>query len=168
MEREREMEREKGGKGMWRTSKREQTRGDDKVPGNCHRCSAIFITGQGQSSLKALQIAYPLRSIHREALDGGGGKSHKFSLFYSQRLAYIRNKRDKTGRKVGGGGGEARGRRDNESEEKAEAKEEEGTSRRENSWHEIHARARARSAGFALRRRSFVQPLIALSAVLLL
>lgn len=48
--------------------------------------------------MKALQIAYPSRSI-RPSLGtmvwGGGERTHKFSLFYSQRLVYIRNKRGK-------------------------------------------------------------------------
>lgn len=61
----------------------------DKALGNCHCCSAIFIRSREQSFLKALQIAWPVRPIRRSSSAGGG---YKFSLFYSQRLVYIRNK----------------------------------------------------------------------------
>lgn len=44
--------------------------------------------------------------------------SHKFSLFYSQRLAYIRNKRDKKKQK-----GETRGGRNNKRRKSKEPKE---------------------------------------------
>ena len=55
----------------------------DKAPGNCHCCSAIFIRSREQSSMKALQIAYPLRSI-RPSLGamGGGGRRGPINFHY--------------------------------------------------------------------------------------
>ena len=55
----------------------------DKAPGNCRCCSAIFIRlARQQSSLKALQIAYPLRPIRKRlANDRAGGRAINFHYF---------------------------------------------------------------------------------------
>lgn len=133
----------------------------DKAPGNCHCCSAIFIRSREQSSMKALQIAYPSRSI-RPSLGtmvwGGGERTHKFSLFYSQRLVYIRNKRGKREKERETVLGWSKQRRENTGEE---------TQRRTNvSWRGRKPRREARARGhlplsplsLSLVRSTFAQP----------
>lgn len=56
----------------------------DKAPGNCHCCSAIFIRSREQSSMKALQIAYPSRSIRSSlgTMLWGGGERGPINFHY--------------------------------------------------------------------------------------
>lgn len=156
---------EERGEEVAQAKERANERGD-KVPGNCHRCSAIFITGQGQSFLKALQIAYPLRSIHREALDGGGGRGGAINFHYFIVNASLISATSETRR------GGRRGREErHETEETMRAKRKRKLKREVRRGAKTlgtrYTRARARSVGSAPRRCSFRTPLIALSAALL-
>lgn len=73
----------------------------DKAPGNCHCCSAIFIRSREQSSMKALQIAYPLRSIRPSlgAMGGGGRRGPINFHYFIVNASFISATSEKRGRK---------------------------------------------------------------------
>lgn len=111
-----------------------------------------------ESSTNCVPLAFYSLVPWNHALGGGGERTHKFSLFYSQRLVYIRNKRGKREKERETVFGWSKQRRENTGEE---------TQRRTNvSWRGRKPRREARARGhlplsplsLSLVRSTFAQP----------